>query len=355
MENTSLLPNDSCSVSLEGAASWTRAIHAAVIASLVVVSLLGNGLVLLLVARYKQLQRRSVMVILCVAVADLVMTFSFHLPALVSTVIGQWPFTSTGCMAFGFLGFEFILTRWMIMAVLSIDRFFTVRFPFSYEKHSKSVLAVLIVAAWVLPIASVVPSVHRVGDILFRENIPTCLVGCSKLDMQCKVYVMSVLSLAFTVGGVLPTLLYLWLYHRARRLSGPSMMNRNIFETRVIVTFVIIFVSFLVTGFPAYSFFALRSVSEELFCKIPIFVHFVIADIFLSSTALDPIVIVRDKAFRKCIKDLCCPNRCRQSRWKLSIAGHVQSGMNSDITCDLLIANSVPVPASFEDKESSCV
>jgi len=74
---------------------------------------------------------------------------------------------------------------------------------------------------------------------------------------------------------------------------------------------VLIFITVLATGLPAYIFYFVRLVKLEAHCKIPILLHFIAVEIFTTSTALDPMVIMRDRDFRLCLKDFLC-NCCRQ-------------------------------------------
>ena len=126
--------------------------HIVVLSVIVLLSLLANGLVLLLVARYKQLRRRSIMVSLSVVVVDILLTVTFTFPVLVTAAAQDWVFMDGGCVFFGTFSLQFLMTRWLIMAILCVDRFSTVRFPFSYKKYSKKILVVLTFLAWVIPL-----------------------------------------------------------------------------------------------------------------------------------------------------------------------------------------------------------
>ena len=380
MANTSGSADSMC-YSLEDTPHWMLIAHTVGISLIILTSFAGNGLVLLLVAKYKRLRCRSVIVSLSVVGVDLLITVSFHIPALVSTAMKQWPFNTAGCMAFGFLSFEFTTTRWLIMGVLSIDRFNTVRFPFSYKKYSKYVLITLTLLAWILPALFGTPSIIGFGDVRFRENIPVCANDCTG-NTNCKLYYVFVLSLTFTVGGFLPTLLYVWLYRHARKLRPSALelgrlsvqvaggaivsqpvaqMERNFREIRAVVTFAIIFATVLATGMPAYVFQLLRAVNRDMWCKIPILVHFIHIEIFLSSTALDPLVIMRDRDFRRCLNDLlcCCHQREEVAEQNNSIipTSRRQSCTNENLTVTVSNGVSHMHPSvclqAFEEEEES--
>jgi hypothetical protein len=307
------------------------ALHATLIAVIIAATLLGNGVILLLVARYKVLRSHSVIANLSLTFADVFWCFFYHFPALVSASSAGWLFGETGCAAFGILSVEFLLTRWLVMAVVCVDRFSTVRFPFSYAKYSKCLLLVLTTAAWILPfILALLPVVSKLSQEEFRPNIPTCLFQCE--NQICRLYYGLIVSLSFVIGAVIPTGLYIWLYRRARSLRptavvlghmalqtvagpdtnqplSPSHHDRWSREIHGYITFILILVTFMATAAPAYLSQIFRTTDYEDWCKAPIFVHFVIQLIFLSSTALDPLVIMRDQDFRRCLKHMLCCGR----------------------------------------------
>ena len=311
---------------IQTASTWLLALHMTGLSIIILTSLLGNGTVLLLVARCKQLRTRSVIVSLSVVVVDLMMTLTYTVPSLASTAARRWPFSQSGCMAFSYLSLEAITTRWFIMAVLSIDRFSTVRFPFSYEKRSKGVLSALTVAAWLLPVLMSTPTVAGFGEAAFRPNIPTCTFNCME-NNKCKLYYTGYFSIAFLLGAILPIVLYVWLYWKARKLRPSAMvlgrmavqiasgaiisrpvahLNRNPSERRARITFLIIFITTLATSLPAFTFQFVRATNREALCKLPLLIHFIVHEIFFLSASLDPLVIMRDRDFRQCLRDLCC-------------------------------------------------
>ena len=309
-------------LSLEATPMWIRVIHSIANVAQILASFIFCSLVLVLVVKYKKLQRRAVIVSLSLITADILLVFSYHLPAFSSTVVASWPFEFVGCEIFGFLSTTFILTRWYMMSVLSIDRFFTVRYPFSYEKYSKAILTILTLVAWIIPVLISMTCLNILSSVAFRQNVPTCLFYAPTPDTGL-LFFSIMTSLSFLVGCILPTALYVWLYQKARKLRpsatklgrmavqiaagtviqvslGPLDKDKN--ERRALVTFVLIFITFFLTSAPMFFLQILCSISIDVWCEIPIYVHFLLVQLFLSSTMLDPILIMRDRDFRKCLK-----------------------------------------------------
>ena len=301
---------------------WMRVIHSIANIAQILASFIFCSLVLVLVIKYKKLQRRAVIVSLSLITADILLVFSYHLPAFSSTVAASWPFRFVGCEIFGFLSTTFILTRWYMMSVLCADRFFTVRYPFSYEKYSKAVLTILTLVAWIIPVLISMTCLNLMSSVAFHQNVPTCLFYAPTLDTGI-IFFTVMTSLSFLVGCILPTGLYIWLYRKARKLRpsatklgrmavhiaagtviqvslGPLDKDKN--ERRALFTFILIFITVFLTSAPIFFLQILRSISVEVWCQIPIAVHFLLVQLFLSSTMLDPILIMRDRDFRKCLK-----------------------------------------------------
>ena len=316
---------------LEEAPPWALSIYALLVAAIIIVTVVGNGLVVLLVLRYKRLRCRSVVISLSVSAADVLFALTFHLPIFISTVARGWQFADPGCRAFSYLGVDFLLTRWLIMGVLSVDRFCSVRFPFSYKKFSKCLLPSLTAAAWLLPVVLIAPSVGGLFDYSFRTNIATCLPDChasNDLRNFCRLHFVGIFSTSFIFGGIVPIVLYTWLYRRARKLRPASLtlgvvsvrvasglvvrqpmaqLGDTSRDVRALFTFIIIFVTLLVTGLPAYVLQIVRATTKPaVICSIPILVTFLLYALLLSSTALDPIVIMRDRDFRQCLRNFFC-------------------------------------------------
>ena len=324
--------NDTYCYSLDTTPLAAEVLHVAVLGVIVALSLTANGLVLLLVARYKQLRCRSIVVSLSVVIVDILLTLTYTVPSLITAAAQEWQFMNEGCIFFGAFSSEFLMTRWLIMALLCVDRFSTVRFPFSYKKYSKKILFVLTFLAWLIPLFFTIPTFSQSGFGLaeLRENIPTCFVGCDVTHPKgrfCQLFYLMYFSSVFVLGSVAPIAAYSWMYYKARKLR-PTMLTLGQLSTQVasgaivrqpvtqyqlpsrerraFATFALIMVTVLVTGLPAYVNQIIRALSLELHCRIPIYVHYFAQELLMSASALDPLVIIRTKDFRTCIKLLFC-------------------------------------------------
>ena len=300
------------------------AIHATVIGLIIVASVVLNSLVLILVARNKTLRYQSIMASLSIVVADLLITGVFHLSSFLSLMTRTWAYSSAdSCQAFSILGLYLVYVRWAVLGVVAVDKFCNVRFPFRYSKYSKKILIVLTALAWFVP--AVFASLNFFpNDYSFRANVPMCIVAClaSERTQFCNVFNTGALSLSIIWGGVLPSILYSWMYYRGYRLKRavkvlgqlavnvsagvvelqPMANTEQSKETRAFCTLVLLFLTNLFTSIPQYVVLWLRPVDLCVFFRIPLIVHFLVTEIFLMSVFLDPIMIMRNKDFRTAFK-----------------------------------------------------
>ncbi len=155
---------------------WQLYVHAIIIAIIILATIVGNGIILLLVLKYKKLRQRTTLVSLSIVFANSILVLSYHLPTLISTVYSGWLFGFRGCQVFGFLSTDFTITRWFTMGVVALDRFCAVRFPFSYIRHNKWIMTILLSASWIIPIIMSIVTVGGYSAVAFRPNVPTCLL-----------------------------------------------------------------------------------------------------------------------------------------------------------------------------------
>lgn len=312
---------------LEDIARWLLWLHASIVAVLLVISMIGNSLALFLVTKYHQLHYRSILVSLGVVVADLLLPLVLHFQALSSSAAGRWPFGDVGCTIFGYLLFSLYYVRWLSMAIIVIDRFVAIMWPFFYKRRSKPLLIAGSVGAWIIPFIVALPGLVGYAQSEYRSTLTLCVSDCGD-DRGCFYLVVTIFGVYVLIGCALPTVLYLILYclsrskrhatqlrlgtHARPRTSGQPNLSRRRSSTpsvvqaakdhRALVTFLIVFVTLIVTQFPIYITSSIRR--TDLYQDIPIYVHYILIDIYMLSTALDPIIVMRNRDFRLALSHL---------------------------------------------------
>ncbi len=332
--------------------------HAAILSGIILFGVCANAIVLLLVACDKRLRYRSTFAALNIVLVDFLLTIFYHGVALTSLFQKEWAYGMDDvevCRFYSFMSPYFIYVRWIALCLICVDRFLTVRFPFHYERHKKLFLLVLTVLVWVIPILFGM-ALLLVGTPTFRTNVPTCLVSCANENSSfCGALVVLLFTFTFIVGGLLPSVLYTWMYRKGRALrpkiimgtfaahhmvattvvmSGtvatPQSSNEVSRERRTLMTLILLYLTVLITSIPQYLLIFLRGVHICSFFKVPISVHFIVSDIFFLSTALDPIVVMRNQDFRRAFWRVFCTNRRKYSQSLPISASKSPSGFSED-------------------------
>ena len=294
--------------------------------------IVGNAAVIFLVLKDKRLRYRSVLASLSIVFVDLLLSIFYHGIILTNTLMRGWSYgeeSYNSCRIYGILSTYLLYVRWIALSLIVTDRFLTVRFPFQYERHSRVFLATVTVLLWVVPAILVGFFGLPIVGVTFRANVPTCLPSCNNLDhaLPCKLLNAAALTIVSILGGVVPPVLYSWMYYKGRKMRAmytlgkstltlttgitlkdntPAQADKSSREHQALLTLFLIFLSVFLTSLPSYFFLLLRQISICAFFRTPIYFHFVISDIFIISTALDPIILMRNQDFRIALKKLLC-------------------------------------------------
>ena len=294
--------------------------------------IVGNAAVIFLVLKDKRLRYRSVLASLSIVFVDLLLSIFYHGIILTNTLMRGWSYgeeSYNSCRIYGILSTYLLYVRWIALSLIVTDRFLTVRFPFQYERHSRVFLATVTVLLWVVPAILTGFFGLPIAGVTFRANVPTCLPSCNNLDhaLPCKLLNISTLTIVFFLGSVVPPVLYSWMYYKGRKMRAtytlgklaltvttgitlrdntPAQADKSSREHQALLTLFLIFLSVFLTSLPSYFFLLLRQISICAFFRTPIYFHFVISDIFIISTALDPIILMRNQDFRIALKELIC-------------------------------------------------
>lgn len=175
-----------------------------------------NAYILFLVVKFKHLHQRDFAMTLQVVVADSL--FITCLPFAVSFLLGNYRLlVPAECYVMGFAKMFLNFVRFMMMFVLSLDRFCSVFFPFSYSVYGTKVCVSLSVAVWTLAggVASIPLAIDCYG---YQPNFGFCMIQpyCSGL---CRSFAIGIVCVMIAFGGIVPTVLYSLMFLKARSLS----------------------------------------------------------------------------------------------------------------------------------------
>lgn len=191
---------------------WLRIVHGAVGSLLLICSILGSCLILLLVCYNKKLRYPSIVISLGLVAADLILAVAWLFQILAYVSVGDWTLGDEACTTIGTPLLWLLYVRWSEVAVVTMDRFLIVIFPFfTYKRYSKPLMITMTILAWIVPAALVLPSVSGFGRLQFRPQVSACVVECDG-DEPCVTFYTALFGVFLLIGGVLPAVLYITMY-----------------------------------------------------------------------------------------------------------------------------------------------
>lgn len=184
---------------------WESHILITIMIFILLVSLLGNSLILLSTYKVKQLQTKTNALICSLAVTDLVSPLTRLLFIIISMFRRRWIFGCDWC---------FYSSQWAIwfgacsiehLCAVSIERYITINYPYrSKEILSKCLVSIGIVAVWMTSLVLSLFPTYGIVEVKFHSDL-----------LGCEMYLANDPKLAFLVGlffFALPVLIMIIVY-----------------------------------------------------------------------------------------------------------------------------------------------
>jgi hypothetical protein len=136
----------------------------------IVVTALGNLLVCLAIARERKLQNTTNYFLMSLAIADCLVAVLVMPMGMVAEVLGHFPLPHYACIIFATMDVLFCTSSIWHMSTMSMDRYFTIRFPFRYGRNkTRRIMLLKIVAVWA--ISAAVSSPVFILGIIDEKNV----------------------------------------------------------------------------------------------------------------------------------------------------------------------------------------
>lgn len=199
-------PLDGCRGILEQKMSATeRYVIICIMTSTIIVSFIGNLLVIVSIYKFKTLQTTTNTIICSLAVTDLLAPISRLLFIVISTFRKRWIFGCDWCIVSAQMGMWFGACSIAHLSAITIERYITIRYPFKYNTYiTKSRIAVTVGIIWSVSLTLALLPSFGVVHHKFNANLLDC-----EIEFKNQPVLSVVLSLVYFLA---PALLMVLIY-----------------------------------------------------------------------------------------------------------------------------------------------
>ena len=218
-----------CSDLFDGIPVYITALQALFAALLIMTSVPVNILLITSMIVYREMLDTSIILAISFLISNISVSLFLSGEIFLTSVARAWLFDYWGCQLIAFFTIYGTSLRWIIVGFLSLDRFCRVFYPFSYPRHDKKVIVLLLVVSIVL--CAVLSIAVYLGNATgFDITLPGCslvtIIGFSSTGGL--VIVVAFFVICCIIGGVLPTILYTLMYIKGRRARNATYSNQEV-------------------------------------------------------------------------------------------------------------------------------
>ena len=305
-----------CSNVFEGVDTSVTIIQALLSLAILVISVIGNLLLIAAITTYRHLLDSALFVSVSILISNTMVSIFLNGGAFLTAIARTWVFGFFGCKVFAFIVITGSFSRWNLVGLLSLDRFFRVYFPFIYVRNEKRVLLTLLVISWVTALLSTI-IYTGIGLTGFDVVYPACSfsVNFSNLDTAQRIIFVLVILYTVLIGAVLPSSLYIAMYWKARSLrrvvpvidvmnsvsnSDPAKIEAKKQSRRATITFLLLMITFMLFT----SLIIIKVIAKSVLYGIPmsptarIIIFFILSTIFRCFVIADFGVILGNRDVR---------------------------------------------------------
>ncbi|KAL5509489.1 hypothetical protein EMCRGX_G004876 [Ephydatia muelleri] len=282
-----------------------------------IASIVVNVFFTVVVISQKALHQRDLVLNMLLAVLHIIIGLVANLSHLISLITGSWVFGMPACYLVGNAIFFIGLMRYVLILVITVDRFGEIMYPFKYPQHAKKVIAVVILIGTLfsLMLTLVFNLDTEIGCYNFDHSFHSCFI-----QIQCKTAGCYAFAMAHEDAPIIAThvrIIGARAQHQHHRKVVPDSSSASL---QPVVTGVLLLVSLVILTTPLQLYFTVRIFIQidtsleqvSTFAVLSGILHYLIP-------IADGLVVMRNRNVKACLaamgrKLVCCC--CRQSNQK---------------------------------------
>ena len=176
LDNSTTLVEPWAQFSVSGPDQWLAILFGIVLAICGFVTFFTNVFLLALIIVNRSLWKIDTLLVLNVVLPNVICPPFVHLFSVISSFSFHWIFSYDVCLTVGFFTSIYRLNSWTSLSLLSLQRLFSVVFPFRYTNHRHLFVISSLVTSWSVILALSVPPVvlRTIGfDLILITCVPT--------------------------------------------------------------------------------------------------------------------------------------------------------------------------------------
>lgn len=262
-----------------------------------------NILIIFLILKFKKLQTTSSAIAIQLAIANLMLTVTYHIPSVLNHIVGRWILDLEFCILAGAILLMLTSLRTLLIFSFSLDRFALVFAPFFYPKYSRLITLSMCTMAWTISVVIGLVNIPPIFDCyIFSEPIMFCTFS-SRCGGSCRIIQMLFFTVLLLPSQGISVGFFLALYLKGRKIRrietkmlGLTRRRMTDQDWRALRTFLMLFVAVFMVTFPPNIFIGIINMYGRVVRTLAVQLA---SDIVALLVVTDPIIIMRNADFKE--------------------------------------------------------
>ncbi|XP_067306818.1 leukotriene B4 receptor 1 [Pseudorasbora parva] len=221
----------------------------------------GNLLVAWTILKYVKQRSHTVLLILHLAAADLLVLIT--LPLWIYSLVRSWVFGEAACKAMVYIINACMYSSVFIITIMSVERFLSVRYPFTSIRWRKQTLNKVLLMIWMASFLLSIPVIvtHTLGEVNGQHQ-------CTFREYNSEIQQAVLLILETLIGFIFPFLTMLvcygCLFSRIAQMNFRSKRKSTVLISSVVVMFALCWIPHHVENFLSLISLALKNSNPNM-------------------------------------------------------------------------------------------
>ena len=235
----------------------------------ILLAIVGNLLVIIVIVKNRGMRTRTNMFLCNLAVVDFITGLLVMPVSLVTAIARKWVLGPTLCQINGFMVPICIVTSIHTLMYIAFHKYLTITRPFSSVTKSRTMLNLMVVAAWIWGIVIGYLTLHGMNKVYYGENTSQCGPMYSETTLTF-MYVCTFCLTCYVIPLVIMVYCYLRIFQEIRAASKRMIHHTNQEldvvirqQKRIFLTLLSLLIVFCLCWTPFFAYTIIKAVTEN--------------------------------------------------------------------------------------------